>query len=245
MASCLGDAAAGTGRSAVASRIWVAALGAVALAASCLSGCSSGPDAGGLAAAAPSAPTGSAGRVCTPHACISVRRLARSVNVQLKGNVVGYMALVGRIPPRQRLGLRDRRRGQGTDQGRRPAAGQASSGLQQHRLHHLPGHVAVHGGGPRHGPSRARRRRDPLFHQLCSAPGIRSGGRHGRQVCTSPPCHAHVPAALRRDCAGDAGPGRAIGILAGTIPVVIATNSNGPALQTVVQTALRTATSPR
>jgi hypothetical protein len=35
------------------------------------------------------------------------------------------------------------------------------------------------------------------------------------------------------------------GILAGTIPVVIATNSNGPALQTVVQTALRTAASPR
>jgi hypothetical protein len=35
------------------------------------------------------------------------------------------------------------------------------------------------------------------------------------------------------------------GILAGTIPVVIATNSNGLPLQTVVQTALHTATSPR
>ena len=36
------------------------------------------------------------------------------------------------------------------------------------------------------------------------------------------------------------------GILAGTIPVVIATNSNGPPpLQAVVQTALHAATSPR
>jgi hypothetical protein len=36
------------------------------------------------------------------------------------------------------------------------------------------------------------------------------------------------------------------GILAGTIPVVIATNSNGPPpLQAVVQTALRAAASPR
>jgi len=35
------------------------------------------------------------------------------------------------------------------------------------------------------------------------------------------------------------------GILAGTIPVVIATNSTGLPLQTVVPTALRAATSPR
>jgi CubicO group peptidase (beta-lactamase class C family) len=46
------------------------------------------------------------------------------------------------------------------------------------------------------------------------------------------------------------GPGTAglqtfFGILAGTIPVVIATNATGPPLPAVVQTALRTATSPR
>jgi len=49
---------------------------------------------------------------------------------------------------------------------------------------------------------------------------------------------------------GIGGPGSAglqtfFGILAGTIPVVIATNSTGPPLQAVVQTALHTATSPR
>ena len=47
-------------------------------------------------------------------------------------------------------------------------------------------------------------------------------------------------------CGGSAGLQIFFGILAGTIPVVIATNSNGPPpLQAVVQTALRAATSPR
>jgi CubicO group peptidase (beta-lactamase class C family) len=66
----------------------------VALAASCLSGCGSGPTAG-QAATPPSAPTGSAGRVCAPRACISLSRLAHSIDSQLRGNVVGYVALVG------------------------------------------------------------------------------------------------------------------------------------------------------
>ena len=68
-------------------------------------------------------------------------------------------------------------------------------------------------GVPRPGASRARRSRDPLFHRLCSASGIRSGGRQGRHVRASPRCHAHVPAALRRDRTGEAGPGGAIGVL--------------------------------
>jgi len=40
-------------------------------------------------------PAGSAGRVCTSSACISLSRLASSIDAQLKGNVVGYVALVG------------------------------------------------------------------------------------------------------------------------------------------------------
>ena len=47
-------------------------------------------------------------------------------------------------------------------------------------------------------------------------------------------------------CGGSAGLQIFFGILAGTIPVVIATNSTGPPpLQAVVQTALRAAASPR
>ena len=75
------------------SRIWVAALGAVALAASCTSGPGAGPGPGGPVAT-PSA-AGSAGRVCAAHGCISLSRLARSIDSQLKGKVVGYVALVG------------------------------------------------------------------------------------------------------------------------------------------------------
>jgi CubicO group peptidase (beta-lactamase class C family) len=78
----------------VVSRIWVVALGVVALTASCTSGSGPGPGAGGPAATP--ALAGSAGRVCTPRACISLSRLARSIDAQLKGNVVGYVALVGR-----------------------------------------------------------------------------------------------------------------------------------------------------
>jgi CubicO group peptidase (beta-lactamase class C family) len=76
----------------VASRIWVVALGVVALATACVSGCSAGPHAGGLAA---TQPPGSADRVCTPSACVSLSRLAHSINTQLKGKVVGYVALIG------------------------------------------------------------------------------------------------------------------------------------------------------
>jgi hypothetical protein len=79
----------------VVSRIWVVALGVVALAASCICGCGGGPGAGGPAATRPPAPAGSAGRGCTPRACISLSRLARSIDTQLRGNVVGYVALVG------------------------------------------------------------------------------------------------------------------------------------------------------
>ena len=78
----------------MSSRIWVAALGAAALAASCICGCGGGPDAG-PAPARPPVPAASAGRVCTPRACISLSRLARSIDAQLKGNVVGYVALAG------------------------------------------------------------------------------------------------------------------------------------------------------
>jgi CubicO group peptidase (beta-lactamase class C family) len=67
----------------VANRIWVAALGVTALAASCTAGCSGGP-----------APAGSAGRVCTASACVSLGRLAHSIDNQLKGIAVGYVALV-------------------------------------------------------------------------------------------------------------------------------------------------------
>jgi CubicO group peptidase (beta-lactamase class C family) len=40
-------------------------------------------------------PAGSAGRVCTPGACISLSRLASSIDTQLKGSVAGYVALIG------------------------------------------------------------------------------------------------------------------------------------------------------
>ncbi len=76
------------------SRIWVVALGVVALAASCVSGCGVGPGAGGPAATRP-VPAGSAGRVCASSACISLSRLAHSIDSRLRGNVVGYVALVG------------------------------------------------------------------------------------------------------------------------------------------------------
>jgi hypothetical protein len=79
----------------VVSRIWVVALGAVALAASCTAGPGAGPGAGGPAATSPPVPAGSVDRVCTAHACISLSRLASSIDTQLKGSVVGYVALIG------------------------------------------------------------------------------------------------------------------------------------------------------
>jgi CubicO group peptidase (beta-lactamase class C family) len=80
----------------VASRIGIAALGVVALAASCIAGCSAGPTAGHPAATRPPAPAGSADRVCTAGACVSLTRLAHSIDTQLRGTAVGYVALVGR-----------------------------------------------------------------------------------------------------------------------------------------------------
>ena len=94
LASYLRQAAGGGGRSAVVSRFWVVALGVVALAASCTAGCGAGPNAGGPAATPP-VPAGSADRVCTPRGCVSLSRLADSIDTQLKGNVVGYVALIG------------------------------------------------------------------------------------------------------------------------------------------------------
>jgi len=38
---------------------------------------------------------GSADRVCTPRGCVSLSRLTDSIDTQLKGNVVGYVALIG------------------------------------------------------------------------------------------------------------------------------------------------------
>ncbi|HEY4851118.1 MAG TPA: serine hydrolase domain-containing protein, partial [Streptosporangiaceae bacterium] len=71
------------------------ALAAVALAASCTAGPGTGPGAGGPAATSPPVPAGSADRVCTPSACISLSLLASSIDTQLKGSVVGYLALIG------------------------------------------------------------------------------------------------------------------------------------------------------
>jgi CubicO group peptidase (beta-lactamase class C family) len=79
----------------MAGRIWVVAPGVVALAASCVAGCGGGPAAGGPAATQPSAPAGSADRACTASACVSLSRLAHSIDGQLRGTVVGYVALVG------------------------------------------------------------------------------------------------------------------------------------------------------
>jgi CubicO group peptidase (beta-lactamase class C family) len=67
----------------------------VALAASCTSGSSAGPGAGGQEASSPPVPAGSADRVCTPDACILLSRLAGSIGTQLEGKVVGYVALIG------------------------------------------------------------------------------------------------------------------------------------------------------
>jgi CubicO group peptidase (beta-lactamase class C family) len=57
----------------------------MALAVSCLFGCGSGPS-----------KAGSADRVCSASACVSLSRLARSIDTQLRGSAVGYVALVGR-----------------------------------------------------------------------------------------------------------------------------------------------------
>ena len=79
----------------MASRIWVVALGVVALAASCTSGPGIGPGAGGPAATPQPVPAGSTSRACAPDGCISLSRLAHSIDSQLRGHVVGYVALVG------------------------------------------------------------------------------------------------------------------------------------------------------
>jgi CubicO group peptidase (beta-lactamase class C family) len=83
------------GRFAVVSRIWVVALEVALLVAACVSGCTARPHAGGLAA---TQSPGSADRVCVPGECVSLSRLAHSIDTQLKGNVVGYVALIGKSP---------------------------------------------------------------------------------------------------------------------------------------------------
>ena len=50
---------------------------------------------GGPATTTPPASAGSADRVCTPRVCVSLSRLAGSVNAQLNGNVAGFAALIG------------------------------------------------------------------------------------------------------------------------------------------------------
>ena len=77
------------------SRIWVVALGVVALAAACTAGCGAAPNAGGPAVTPPPVPAGSADRVCTSSGCVSLSRLASTIDTQLKGNAVGYVALIG------------------------------------------------------------------------------------------------------------------------------------------------------
>ena len=49
----------------------------------------------GPAATPPPVPAGSADRVCTPRGCVSLSRLASTIDTQLKGNAVGYVALIG------------------------------------------------------------------------------------------------------------------------------------------------------
>jgi hypothetical protein len=78
-------------------------------------------------------------------------------------------------------------------------------------------------------------------------------GRQRQQMddnCLGWDCSVADQADYRGKYGGIGDPGSAglqifFGILARTIPVVIATNSNGPPLQTVVQTALHTATTAR
>ena len=77
----------------MASRIWVVALGVVALAASCTAGPGARPGAGGPGGNP--AGGGFAGGPCTPSGCISLSRLAHGIDSQLKGHVVGYVALIG------------------------------------------------------------------------------------------------------------------------------------------------------
>jgi CubicO group peptidase (beta-lactamase class C family) len=78
-------------------------------------------------------------------------------------------------------------------------------------------------------------------------------GRQRQQMdgnCLGWDCSVTGQASYRGKEGGIGDPGSAglqifFGILAGTIPVVVATNSNGPPLETVVQTALLAATSAR
>ena len=77
------------------SRFWVITLGVVALAALCTSGCGAGPSARSPTVTRPPVPAGSADRVCTPSGCVSLSRLASTIDAQLRGNAVGSVALIG------------------------------------------------------------------------------------------------------------------------------------------------------
>ena len=380
------------------SRIWVVALGVAALAASCVCGCSGGPNARGPTTPPP-VPAGSADRVCAVSACISLSRLASSIDTQLKGNVIGYVALIGTSkavasglartaadPPQLAMGpdvmvnvasvgkmfttiailkslarhhlsidspiwpflppdwvkgpgidtitfreLLTHRAGFRLDSGRvfetdDAAREQVRQGIQQIDKHvadynninftifgdMLPFMEGVRDPGPAAraaaatrffisylqrqvfdpvgvkdatcapvrgamlmypppGPGTASGAPAPVGPSACSAggwfmtpaslrrelEGLISGrllsGRQRQQMdgnCLGWDCSVDSQAGYRGKYGGIGDPGSAglqtfFGILAGTIPVVIATNSNGPPLQTVVQTALRAATSAR
>jgi CubicO group peptidase (beta-lactamase class C family) len=100
------------------------------------------------------------------------------------------------------------------------------------------------GGGWFMTPASMRRVLDGLIS------GSLLSGRQRQQMdgnCLGWDCSGGGQAGYRGKEGGGGDPGSAglqifFGILAGTIPVVVATNSNGPLLQTVVQTALHTAT---
>ena len=249
-------------------------------------------------------------RVCTPRACISLSQLARSIDTQLKGNVVGYVALVGQSqvvssgpartaadPPKLAMGpdvvvnvasvgkmfttiavlqslarhhlsidsriwpflppnwvkgpgvdtitfreLLTHRAGFRLDSGLVFATDDAAREQIKQGVQQLDKQVADYNNidftifrdmlpfmeGARDPGPAARRSRHPLFHQLCSASGIRSGGRQGRHVRASPQCHAHVPAALCRDRTGESGPGGAIGVLRGRLVYDTGQHAPGP-----------------
>jgi hypothetical protein len=140
---------------------------------------------------------GSADRVCTPTACISLSRLAGSINAQLKGNVAGYVALIG-------------------------TSKAVSSGL-------------------------ARTAADPP--KLAMGPNVMVNVASVGKIFTT---IAVLKSLARHHLSIDTRilpflpPDWVKGILAGTIPVVVTTNSDpGKPISAIVQTALIAATSPR
>jgi hypothetical protein len=79
----------------VVSRIWVVAVGGGGAGRVVYLWLQRGAGRGGPAATRPPVPAGSADTVCTANGCISLSRLPHTIDTQLKGNVVGYVALIG------------------------------------------------------------------------------------------------------------------------------------------------------